>query len=205
MLHRLKNNPLSINATATHDTKRGEDARVRINVLSEVPDEWEKLVNQWKEINKQYLTRGKDGCMPTANDEYFIYQTLIGVYPITGKQEDNLPERLKEYMIKVVREAKVNTSWAAPNEEYENAVIAFLESILEDDEFLYSLIPFMRSKRSRRESRTSTAYPSSSQRMKTGRSASRSTASPSSVTTSRASSERRSVIASCPSSSRTAV
>ncbi|MDQ3393857.1 MAG: malto-oligosyltrehalose synthase [Bacteroidota bacterium] len=144
MLDRLNRNPLAINTTATHDTKRGEDARVRINALSEIPEEWEAVVKQWKSMNKNLLTTSENGNMPTANDEYFIYQTLVGAFPMNGEQEeDNLQERVKEYMIKVVREAKVNTSWADPKEEYENAVVAFIESILKNQEFLDSFVPFM--------------------------------------------------------------
>ncbi len=144
MLDRLERNPLSINTTATHDTKRGEDARVRINVLSEIPEEWEQMMEQWRAVNKKYIKESENGKMPTPNDEYYIYQTLIGAFPMNGEQEeDNLQERVKEYMIKVTREAKVNTSWAEPKEEYENAVTAFTESILENQDFLDTFIPFM--------------------------------------------------------------
>lgn len=146
MIERYEQNPLAINTTATHDTKRGEDARIRINALSEIPEEWETVVTTWKKINKKHLIKSKDEGepIPTPNDEYFIYQTLVGAYPMNGLQEDDLEERLKQYMLKVVREAKVNTSWSDPIEEYENGIFAFVESILGDEEFVDSFIPFFR-------------------------------------------------------------
>ncbi|CAN5453855.1 malto-oligosyltrehalose synthase [soil metagenome] len=143
MLDRLKKNPLAINTTATHDTKRGEDARIRINVLSELPGEWKEKVIKWKDINKNFIDQFEGDRMPSNNDEYFIYQTLIGVFPMSGKPEDNIEERLKEYMIKVVREAKVNTSWADPNENYENSIKNFIASILSNEDFLQDFQPFL--------------------------------------------------------------
>jgi (1->4)-alpha-D-glucan 1-alpha-D-glucosylmutase len=142
MQERLKNTPLSINATATHDTKRGEDARLRINVLSELPEEWQAAVFEWKEINEKHKRREGEKVTPDENDEYFIYQTLIGGFPMEGTADDTFQTRLTEYMIKVVREAKAHTNWSEPNEAYEKGVMAFIESILQDEEFLQAFRPF---------------------------------------------------------------
>jgi (1->4)-alpha-D-glucan 1-alpha-D-glucosylmutase len=135
----LKNFPLSINATATHDTKRGEDARMRLNVLSEIPEEWFALVNQWKEINAGLR---KDEHIPGKNEEYFIYQTLIAGMPF--KEEEDFFSRTCDYLQKVLREAKVHSNWANPDEDYENAVFEFVKDILEHEEFRNSLDPFIK-------------------------------------------------------------
>src|SRR6185312_10569431 len=96
---------------ATHDTKRGEDARARINVLSELPQEWEKQIKTWSKINRSKKIRIKGVEVPDRNDEYFLYQTLTGAYPAGGPHDAAFLERLKSYLIKAVREAKVHTEW----------------------------------------------------------------------------------------------
>jgi (1->4)-alpha-D-glucan 1-alpha-D-glucosylmutase len=128
--------PFSINATATHDTKRGEDARMRINVLSELADEWSSAVFTFKDINIKHKKDVNNVASPDSNDEYFIYQALLGGFPVNAHPDQGFIQRLKEYMVKVVREAKVHTDWSQPNEEYENAVVAFIQNILNDNEFL---------------------------------------------------------------------
>ncbi len=142
----MKKRPLhTMNATATHDTKRGEDARMRINVLSEIPQEWKKNVMEWQKINGKHKVKQPSAEMPDINDEYFIYQTLIGTYPLHVKpKEVNFAERLNNYMLKVVREAKVHSSWSSPKEEYETAVTKFVHGMLHDQEFLNSFLPFVR-------------------------------------------------------------
>lgn len=134
-----KNFPLGINATATHDTKRGEDARMRLNVLSELPDEWFSKINEWKEINEGIR---KNKQVPENNEEYFIYQTLIAGMPF--KEEEDFLSRTCDYLQKVLREAKVNSNWATPDEDYENAVFAFVKDILEHEKFRKSFDPFCR-------------------------------------------------------------
>jgi (1->4)-alpha-D-glucan 1-alpha-D-glucosylmutase len=121
--------PYSMSASATHDTKRGEDARSRINVLSEIPEEWEQHLNDWSRINraKKSIVRGEE--MPDRNDEYFLYQALIGAFPL--HDEANFLERSKDYIIKSVREAKVHTEWLKPDLSYEEAYLRFVEAILD--------------------------------------------------------------------------
>lgn len=141
MQERMLHTPLSINATATHDTKRGEDARLRINVLSECPDEWQAAVTQWKQINARHKQTEGEKASPDDNDEYFIYQALIGGFPMEGNADPDFVQRLSAYLIKVVREAKANTDWSAPNEAYETGVTRFIEAILRDENFLRAFRP----------------------------------------------------------------
>jgi len=118
--------PLSMNATATHDTKRGEDVRARLNVLPDLADEWLEAVTNWQHLNLDIKQVGA----PDANDEYFIYQTLIGAYPMPGEDEGNFGKRLQEYLQKTMREAKLHSNWAEPDEKYEKAVQVFARSLL---------------------------------------------------------------------------
>ena len=128
-----------MNTTATHDTKRGEDVRARLNVLSEIPQEWSQQVNQWQEINQTYKQQG----MPDANDEYLLYQTLLGTYPFKENELADFPDRIKDYILKAVREAKVHTAWLRPDEEYEQAFVSFIDRLLEDkSDFLQQFRPF---------------------------------------------------------------
>ncbi|MGO9021293.1 MAG: malto-oligosyltrehalose synthase [Syntrophobacteraceae bacterium] len=139
--------PDSLNATSTHDTKRGEDARARINVLSEMPDEWKKKLRAWIRINRGKKKRIQGLAVPDRNDEYFLYQTLIGAWPFSDADYPDFVQRIKAYIVKAVREAKVHTAWLKPDTEYENAYVSFVEKILarsEANEFLKELIPFCR-------------------------------------------------------------
>lgn len=120
----------TLNATSTHDTKRGEDVRARLNVLSEIPDQWQTSVKKWHDMNLKYKTEYNDRLLPDKNDEYFLYQTLIGAYPFDELPDKIFIKRIKDYAIKVVREAKVYTAWVKPDEKYENAFLYFIESIL---------------------------------------------------------------------------
>jgi (1->4)-alpha-D-glucan 1-alpha-D-glucosylmutase len=143
---RMQNRPLhTMNTTATHDTKRGEDARARINVLTGLPEVWAQQISQWQQINQKHKTIGQSGWIPDTNDEYFIYQSLIGTYPLHIDAEvDNYPARFGDYMLKSIREAKVHTSWADPQEAYEKAVENFVRSILQDEAFLNAFLPFVK-------------------------------------------------------------
>lgn len=139
--------PDSINATATHDTKRGEDVRTRINVLSEMPDEWLKKLRTWLRINRGKKKRVQGSPVPDRNDEYFLYQTLIGAFPFSDADYPDFVQRIKAYIVKAVREAKVHTAWLRPDTEYEDAYVSFAEKILapsQDNAFLKDLIPFCR-------------------------------------------------------------
>ncbi|HEX6226233.1 MAG TPA: malto-oligosyltrehalose synthase [Chryseolinea sp.] len=129
MVVRQKTAPYSLNATATHDTKRGEDVRVRLNVLSEIPEQWEEAVTSWMTLN---TGAGDSHRRPEINDEYFIYQSVVGGFPEDLRVTEHWINRLKEYLIKVVREAKVNSSWESPNESYETTCTAFIENLFKD-------------------------------------------------------------------------
>jgi (1->4)-alpha-D-glucan 1-alpha-D-glucosylmutase len=128
MIQRMKTNPLSLNATATHDTKRGEDARMRLNILSEIPEIWMRHVAEWMQLNRQFRREGSDA--PSVNDEYFIYQSLLGGYPQNFKVDDEFLERVNAFLTKAFREAKQYSNWSDPNEEYEAAALEFLTALV---------------------------------------------------------------------------
>ena len=144
--------PFEMLATATHDTKLGEDVRARINVLSEIPDEWGREVSKWMRITKANRTLVDGEPAPDRTDEYRFYQALIGVWPPelgvdTMAAPDELVSRLSEYMIKAVKEAKVHTSWLTPNEPYEQALRTFVRRTLTGStgaKLLAALLPFQR-------------------------------------------------------------
>jgi (1->4)-alpha-D-glucan 1-alpha-D-glucosylmutase len=119
-------------ATSTHDTKRSEDVRARLAVLSEMPDAWERAVRRWARINRRH----RRGGLPDGNAEYLLYQTLVGAWPIT-------PDRAAAYMEKAAREAKVHTSWISPDQEYERALLGFVRGTLGDAEFVADLEAFL--------------------------------------------------------------
>ncbi|HEU4366637.1 MAG TPA: malto-oligosyltrehalose synthase [Methylomirabilota bacterium] len=121
---RLRRSPHALSATATHDTKRGEDVRARINVLSEIPAEWRARVAAWQRLNRKHRTMVDGAPVPGANTEYFVYQTLVGAWPLDRA-------RLSGYLMKAVREAKVHTSWVNPNARYDAAIARFAEAILD--------------------------------------------------------------------------
>lgn len=126
----------SLNATSTHDTKRSEDVRARINVLSEIPQVWRKHVQRWSKWNRRFKTVLDGVESPSRNGEYLLYQTLVGTWPDAIPQQRERTEyvrRIKEYMLKVVREAKVHTSWISPYEAYEDALARFVDGILADE------------------------------------------------------------------------
>ncbi len=123
--------PYTMLASSTHDTKRSEDVRARLSLLSEMPDEWEKMINAWAEANEKFKT----ATCPDRNTEYLIYQTLIGAWPIEK-------ERLLRYLEKATREAKRKTSWTAPNESFENATKSFVEALYSNSSFMQSVEAF---------------------------------------------------------------
>jgi (1->4)-alpha-D-glucan 1-alpha-D-glucosylmutase len=126
--------PNSMSASSTHDTKRGEDVRARINVLSEIPGEWYRAIRRWRELNRPAKTRLAGRHAPDANEEYLLYQTLVGtwpLYPMNSEEHEVYIRRIDGYMQKALHEAKVHTSWVNPNSEYERAVKNFLEHVLD--------------------------------------------------------------------------
>jgi len=127
-----RTHPETMTTLSTHDTKRSDDVRARLLVLSEVQRSFVRTLKRWSKRNARYRT----GEFPDKGTEWFLYQTLIGAWPIDG-------ERLREYMQKAMREAKVRTSWVANNEAYESAVGAYIDSILGDGEFVAELQGFV--------------------------------------------------------------
>ncbi|MFP4162808.1 MAG: malto-oligosyltrehalose synthase [Chitinispirillaceae bacterium] len=125
--------PLTLNASSTHDTKRGEDTRMRISVLSEFPKEWEKALNDWSHINRVFKKRGDHFNLPDNNDEYFLYQTLLGTWPFSEDSFAIYVNRIQQYMLKAVREAKFHTGWITPDTEYEGVLHDFINNILDKD------------------------------------------------------------------------
>jgi len=127
--------PYALSATATHDTKRGEDARARINVLSELPQEWRHCLSRWARLNKRHRTR-RDGLpAPDRNDEYLFYQALIGAWPVEPYSPEvyaEFTQRMLGYMQKATHEAKVHTSWINPNAAYDKAVHEFVSRALDE-------------------------------------------------------------------------
>jgi len=124
LAERADDHPL--NATSTHDTKRSEDVRMRISALSELAEEWGAAFDRWHDRNAPL--RRRPDTAPDANEEWLLYQTLVGAWPIDI-------ERVRQFVLKALREAKVHTSWAAPDEAYEADVFAFAEAILDSSEF----------------------------------------------------------------------
>jgi len=137
----------AMSTTSTHDTKRGEDTRARLNVLSEIPEEWQKQVRIWYDINRSHRKTIKRLTMPDRNDEYLFYQTLIGVFPFFEQEYSSCVERVKDFVLKAIREAKVYTAWLRQNSTYENAFTDFVTSVLEpleDSPFLKEFLPFQK-------------------------------------------------------------
>jgi (1->4)-alpha-D-glucan 1-alpha-D-glucosylmutase len=131
--------PRTLLTLATHDTKRGPDTRSRINVLSEIPGPWRDAIARWSDHNDQYrLASG--GQSPDRNDEYLLYQTLVGAWPIEV-------ERVQAYMEKATKEAKVHTSWVSPDGDYDEAVRTFVASVLADAWFVADLERFLAEQR----------------------------------------------------------
>jgi (1->4)-alpha-D-glucan 1-alpha-D-glucosylmutase len=131
MAERREQWPHALSTTSTHDTKRGEDVRARLNVLSEIPSDWKAAVTQWRAMNRRVKRELNGAPVPDANEEYFIYQTLVGAWPFDGGQEEGFADRLKAYLSKAFREAKVHTSWLNPDEGYEQAVFTFVDTLLD--------------------------------------------------------------------------
>jgi (1->4)-alpha-D-glucan 1-alpha-D-glucosylmutase len=122
--------PHGLTATATHDTKRGEDARARIVALSELADEWTRSVQQWQQLNANLVISLGPSRIPSQAHEYMLYQALLGAWPLAGI-DASFVERVQAYAVKAAREGKQETSWLAPNERYEIALKDFLDRLLD--------------------------------------------------------------------------
>ena len=140
--------PNTMNTTSTHDTKLGEDVRARINVLSEMPGEWYHAIRGWREMNRHWKTKVGDRMAPDPNEEYLLYQILVGCWPLlpmNAAEHADFVERIQRYMEKALNEAKVHTSWINPNDEYGQAVRKFVSNIVDpspDNAFLEAFRQF---------------------------------------------------------------
>jgi (1->4)-alpha-D-glucan 1-alpha-D-glucosylmutase len=145
-IHRMERWPNAMLTTSTHDTKRGEDARMRIHVLTELPEEWKSKLLQWSHVNEGAKTLVNGHPAPDRGDEYLYYQTLLGMWPPLQKApDDDTVNRMQAFMGKALREAKVHTSWVNPSNEYDAAVERFVQQTLcgkSSAEFLTSFVPF---------------------------------------------------------------
>jgi (1->4)-alpha-D-glucan 1-alpha-D-glucosylmutase len=136
-LDRQRNWPTTLLATSTHDTKRSEDVRARIEAISEIPELWRGSLQRWRTANRRWKRMINDLEAPDANEEYLLYQTLLGTWPIrTDGEPESVPsqeyvERIQAYMAKSLHEAKINTSWIQPNEEWDAAMRDFAGKMLE--------------------------------------------------------------------------
>jgi (1->4)-alpha-D-glucan 1-alpha-D-glucosylmutase len=149
---RARHWPNAMLGTSTHDTKRGEDVRARLYVLSEMPDGWERQIRAWSRIARARRGDLEGIASPDPNDEYLTYQLLLGAWPaeLSGPLLDAsamgaFAGRIEAALIKSVREAKVNSSWASPNEPYERLLGSFVRECLDIEQrnpFLESFLPF---------------------------------------------------------------
>jgi (1->4)-alpha-D-glucan 1-alpha-D-glucosylmutase len=149
MMIRSKTHATALSATATHDTKRGEDARARLYTLSEAPSRWIAGVSRWREMNRSAIADLPDGIAPESNIEWMCYQALAGVWMEEGADPTKLRERFVSYVEKAVREAKLRTQWAEPNEDYEKAAVAYADRVLSPEnktflgDFSRTIAPFI--------------------------------------------------------------
>lgn len=142
---RASNWPGALSTTSTHDTKRSEDVRARINVLSEIPELWKYHLWLWNRIHLIHKRRVNGRLAPDRNEEMYLYQTLVGTWPRSLSLDETYRERVRNTMRKALREAKLHTSWLNNNLEYEEAVLGFVDEVLHTSQpFMADMIPFMR-------------------------------------------------------------
>ena len=149
-IDRQRNWPSTLLATSTHDTKRSEDVRARMVVISEIPELWRRSLQRWRVANRRWKRTINDAEAPDANEEYLFYQTLLGTWPTQADGEPEATptpdyiERIQAYMAKALHEAKINTSWIQPNEEWDAAMLDFIAKVLDPsprNKFLPAFIP----------------------------------------------------------------
>ena len=145
---RLESCPHTLLATSTHDTKRSEDVRMRIAAISEFPDLWRQALRRWAKWNRNHRRKIGGEMAPSRNEEYLIYQTLLGAWPLgewDAESREDFKGRIQQYLTKALKEAKINSSWTEPNEEWEKAVSDFVEAVLDErrsGEFLADFVQF---------------------------------------------------------------
>src|SRR5437899_6568768 len=149
-IDRQRNWPATLLATSTHDTKRSEDVRARMVAISEIPELWRRSLQRWRVANHRWKRMVNDLEAPDANEEYLLYQTLLGTWPMQANGEPEAvptPEytgRIQAYMAKALKEAKINTSWIQPNEDWDAAMRDFVANILDSsprNKFLPIFLP----------------------------------------------------------------
>jgi (1->4)-alpha-D-glucan 1-alpha-D-glucosylmutase len=149
-IDRQRNWPATLLATSTHDTKRSEDVRARIVAISEIPELWRRSLQRWRVSNRRWKRTINDAEAPDANEEYLLYQTLLGTWPVQANGEPEASatpdyiDRIQAYMAKALHEAKINTSWIQPNEEWDAAMRDFVAKVLDRsarNKFLPVFIP----------------------------------------------------------------
>lgn len=143
MARRQERWPWSMNASSTHDTKRSEDVRARIDVLSQIPEAWAGALERWRARNPERATVVAGVAVPDPDMELLLLQTLVGAWPPSDDERAGLPDRMGEYARKAAREAKRRTSWLSPDEEYEDALVAFarrLASAAPEDPLVEDLV-----------------------------------------------------------------
>ena len=140
----------AFSATSTHDTKRSEDVRARLNVLSEIPGDWQQALTRWSRLNAAHRILLEDAPVPDANEEYMLYQTLLGAWPLepcTAEEFAAFVQRVQAYLVKALHEAKVHSSWVNPNMAYDDGVQQFVARILDEKSnaaFFEDFRPFQR-------------------------------------------------------------
>ncbi len=147
-LQRSRRLPHGLLATSTHDSKRSEDLRARLNVLSEIPALWEDTAIQLRELGTRFTTEIDGAVVPSPHDLWALYQALVGIWPAEGANADErigLRDRAKQYMVKAMREAKQATNWLFPNEAYEAAVDRYIDGVLSTERFVRELEKFVQS------------------------------------------------------------
>ena len=142
--------PATLLATSTHDTKRSEDVRARMVAISEIPEVWRRSLSRWRTFNRRWKQTVEENVAPDSNEEYLLYQTLLGSWPLQPFREmsdevrGQYITRIQQYMAKAMKEAKLNTSWVQPNDKRDSAVADFIARILDPsprNRFLESFIP----------------------------------------------------------------
>jgi (1->4)-alpha-D-glucan 1-alpha-D-glucosylmutase len=141
--------PFALNPLSTHDTKRSEDVRARLNVLAEIPDEWEKQVTRWIKLNAPHRHAVRGTLAPALDEQYLLYQTIVGIFPLleSAQVHELFVGRIQQYMQKAIREAKLRTSWTDPDQQWEKAIETFVAAALDQScsgEFLADIAAFSR-------------------------------------------------------------